>query len=102
MLHEIEVGTWVSVANGHGTLGAGGATGLGTAANAGYHGMPVTLTVAVNVSHAVPITLAITLAYLSSIGLDLGAFSRISGVHGAPTICPPVAVTALMITPTIA
>ena len=80
---------------------AGGAIGLGSAANAGYHGRPGTLTVAVKVSHAVPITLAITLEYLSSIGVDLGADARISGVHGGPTICPTDAVTALITTPTI-
>src|SRR6185436_16442083 len=96
-----ETGTWINAANGQGTFGAGGATGLGTAANAGYHGMPVTLTVAVKLSHAVPITWAITLEYFISIGLPLGADARISGVHGGPTICPPVAVTALITMPTI-
>ena len=100
-LHEIDIGTWVSAANGQGTLGAGGATGLGTAANAGYQGMPVTLTVAVKLSHAVPITWAITLEYFISIGVDLGAEARISGVHGGPTIWPPTAVTALITMPTM-
>src|SRR5262245_11163268 len=101
MLHEIETGTWTSAANGQGTLGIGGATGLGTAANAGYHGMPATLTVLVKVSHDVPITWAITLEYLSSIGVALGADIMISGVHGGPTIWPPDAVGPAMITPTM-
>ena len=35
--------------------------------------MPVTLTVAVNVSHAVPMTCAITVEYFISIGVDFGA-----------------------------
>src|SRR5688572_2945283 len=94
-------GTCVSAANGHGTLGAGGATGEGTAANAGYHGMPVTLTVAVKLSHAVPITVAMVLVYFNSCGVALGPDARISGVHGGPTIWPPTAVTALMTTPTM-
>ena len=38
---------------------------------------------------------------LISIGVDLGADARISGVHGGPTIWPPVAVTALITMPTI-
>src|ERR1041384_47220 len=100
-LHEIDTGTWVSAATGQGPLGIGGASGPGNAANAGYQGMPVTLTVAVKLSHAVPITCAITLEYFISIGLDLGADARISGVHGGPTIWPPIAVTALITTPTI-
>src|SRR5215813_730294 len=97
----METGTWVSAANGQGTLGAGGATGDGTAAKAGYQGMPVTLTVAVKVSQAVPSTVAMTLEYFISCGVDLGADARMSGVQGGPTICPPVAVTALITTPTM-
>jgi hypothetical protein len=31
----------------------------------------------------------------------IGPFARISGVQGGPTTTPPVAVTALMITPVI-
>src|SRR5262245_62803084 len=63
--------------------------------------MPVTLTVEVNVSHDVPITCAMTFEYFISIGVAFGAEARISGVHGGPTIWPPIAVTALITTPTI-
>src|SRR5438874_10564037 len=101
MLHEIEVGTCISAANGTGTFGTGGATGLGTAANAGYIGMPAIFTVAVNDSHDVPITVAITFEYFISFADALGADARISGVIGGPTSWPPAAVTALITTPTI-
>ena len=100
-LVEIETGTCVSAANGHGMFGVGGATGEGHAANSGYHGMPVTLTVAVNDSHAVPITFAIVAVYFASIGVVFGPDARISGVHGGPTIWPPTAVGPLMTMPTI-
>src|ERR1044072_3511052 len=97
---EIETGTCISAANGHGTFGAGGATGDGTAANAGYHGMPMTLTVAVNESHAVPSVFAIAFEYFISIGEAFGALARISGPSGGPTICPPIATGPLITTPT--
>ena len=82
----IDTGTCVSAANGIGMFGVGGATGDGNAAKAGYHGKPGTFTVAVNESHAVPITFATTFVYFSSIGVSLGPDARISGVHGGPTI----------------
>src|SRR3954468_7935732 len=97
----METGTCVSAANGQGTLGIGGATGEGTAAKAGYQGMPVTLTVAVKVSQAVPSTVAITFEYFISCGVPFGAEARLRGVQGGPMICPPTAVTALITTPTM-
>src|SRR3569833_3011989 len=99
--HEIEVGTWVSAANGTGVFGTGGAIGEGTAAYAGYQGRPGILTVAVNDNHAVPMTFAITFEYFISAGVFFGADARISGVSGGPTSRPPTAETALITTPTI-
>src|SRR5438067_4948050 len=63
--------------------------------------MPGILTVAVNESHAVPITVAITLEYFISFAVFFGADARMSGVIGGPTSWPPAAVTALITTPTI-
>src|SRR5687768_10203274 len=91
----------VSATTGHGMFGIGGATGPGNAANAGYHGMPGTLIVAVYESHDVPITFATVVVYLRSIGLSLGPCARMSGVSGGPTTWPTLAVGPMTITPTI-
>src|SRR5690606_35777210 len=81
----IDAVTCVSAITGHGMFGVGGATGLGIAANSGYHGMPGTLIVAVYDSHAVPSSVASAFVYFISIGVLLGPLASMSGVHGIPT-----------------
>src|SRR2546425_5227238 len=87
----------MSVINGLGMLGVGGAIGPGNAANAGYHGRPGTLTDAWNCVHCKPIPAAMALA---RVGKLVRAWDMIRGVQGGPTIWPPIAVTALTCTPT--
>src|ERR1043165_2096439 len=73
-----ETGTLMNCEIGTGMCGIGGATGTASAAYAGNSGMPASLIVEVYVSHAVPITCAITLEYFSSEGLALGALAMIN------------------------
>ncbi len=82
------------------TLGVGGATGEGTAANAGYQGKPGTEMELVSCSQAPPKPAAMLCVSFNASGLWHGPRARIRGIHAGPTTLPPEAVTALMVTPT--
>jgi hypothetical protein len=99
VLAETDIVTCVSTATGVGMFGIGGATGVGHAVYAGYHGNPGTLIVVVYVSHAVPITFAIVAVYFASAGDFFGPAPRMIGVHGNPTTIPTDAVGPAITTP---
>ena len=85
----------------HGTFGVGGATGDGHAANAGYHGMPGTLTVAVYVSHAVPMHVRDRARVLHLHRRRLRALREDQRRPRRADDLPPTRSTALIMTPTI-